>query len=65
MFRLSMTIRSPVRIHGTRRPRTNQRKVGPATEPGWVISFGFFPSRMAPMIEMVFHERKGHRPTTR
>ena len=44
--------------------RTKRKNVGPLTEPGWVISFGLAPSRIAPMSETVFQDRNGRVPRT-
>lgn len=47
-------------------PLADEPKVIAAvTEPGWVISRGFSPSRMAPLIEIVFQFLQGRVPTTR
>ena len=65
MLKLSITTRSPGRSHGARRVRTKRKKMRPLTAPRYVITFGFAPSRIAPMSATVFHDLKGRVPTTR
>jgi hypothetical protein len=60
-----MTTTSPGFSHLASRCRTKRRKIFPFTAPWCVISFGFCPIRIAPIIVIVFHDRPGRRPTTR
>jgi hypothetical protein len=50
---------------GLSRCLTKRRKVRPSTAVLLVIIFGFLPSRIAPISEIVFHERNGLVQVTR
>lgn len=60
-----MMARSPGRMKGARHVRTKRRKTGPLTAPRCVSSRDAFPTRMAPMMDTVSHERWGRVPCTR